>query len=102
MVPLGIPHSQFLGWSHDDQDKALAWRRHHAEHCSSCGTRKADWDEDPDAYIADVEICEGCKRIEQEQSNDVAKAKGAKVGLLPKAVALAKVDEYAEQGGLEK
>lgn len=97
-VPLGIPHSRFLSWSLDDQDKALAFMRYRAEHCPGCGTTRGDWDKDPDAFIADVEICPGCQRIEQENDNAPAKKKGAKVGLLPRAVALAKVEEYAEDG----
>lgn len=37
MVPLGIPHSEFLSWSEDDQDKALAWQAEQADQCPSCG-----------------------------------------------------------------
>jgi hypothetical protein len=31
--PLGIPLSEFLGWSPDDQDAALAWRAHESRRC---------------------------------------------------------------------
>lgn len=97
-VPLGIPHSRFLSWLPDDQDKALAYQRHVNETCTGCGTRRDEWERDPDAFIADVTICPGCERIEQENENGPAKKKGAKVGLLPKDAALAKVEEYAESG----
>jgi hypothetical protein len=73
--------------------------RYRAETCSGCGTRSEEWTADEDAYIADVRICPGCQRIEEERENDMAKAKGAQVGLLPKDVALAKVEQYAEEGG---
>lgn len=94
-VPLGIPHSEFLGWDEDDQDKAVAYGQYQRTKCDGCGTAREDWTH-PDAYIADVEICPGCERLEQERENDVAKARGAKVGLLPRDVALAKIEEYAE------
>lgn len=99
MVPLGIPHSGFLAWSLDDQDKALAYRRWEASKCGGCGTSRDQWEKDRDAFIADVEICPGCERIEQEQDNGPAQRKGAKIALLPKEIALAKVEEYAEEGG---
>jgi hypothetical protein len=101
-VPLGIPHSVFKSWDVDDQDKALAYRYDDALRCRSCGTRADDWDDDPDAFIADVEICKGCERIEEEHENDIAKRRGAKVGLLPKLEALAKVETYAEEGGAKR
>jgi hypothetical protein len=84
-VPLGIPHSRFLSWPPDDQDKALAYMRAKAELCPACGTREAEWQEDFDAYIADVERCKGCERLEMtraevQQAGDVA-GKGIKVVL---------------------
>ena len=91
-VPLGIPHSVFLGWDPDDQDMALAYRRYESLVCS-CGTRQEEWERDSDAYIADVEVCPGCARIEQERGNDVAKVKGARIGLLPREIALRKMEQ---------
>jgi hypothetical protein len=67
--------------------------------CQGCGTSDKDWESDPDAFIADVAVCPGCERLENERDNDVAKRRGAKIGLLPKAAALAKVEQYAETGG---
>lgn len=92
----------FKSWHPDDQDMVLAFRYDQAMRCGTCHTRRDEWDEDKDAYIADVEICPGCERIEEEHENDVAKRRGAKVGLLPKADALAKVMTYAEEGGTKK
>lgn len=72
-VPLGIPHSVFLAWPPDDQDKALAYLRHRAEYCS-CGTRTRDWknlDGSPNyfSFVATSETCLGCEAIEIQQDN---------------------------------
>ena len=92
----------FKRWHPDDQDKVLVYLHDKAMRCGTCGTRKEDWADDPDAFIADVEICPGCERIEEEYDNDIAKRKGAKVGLLPHDEAVAKVMSYAEEGGAKK
>lgn len=86
-VPLGIPHSVFLDWEPDDQDKALALMRDRNTRCG-CGTRASDWKEDPDAYIAWQRHCPGCDRIEQERKNLPDNARGVHVILLPKEEAL--------------
>ena len=92
VVPLGIPHSHFLGgpnrWTDLDQDKALAWQRAQRELCGTCKTRDAEWQKDPDAFIGDIKICPGCERLEQEQDNarNLAR-KGMKIGLVPKELA---------------
>lgn len=44
-------------------------------------------------------MCPGCQRIAEEQRNSVAKRDGARIGLLPRALALQKVMDYAEDGG---
>lgn len=73
-MPLGIPHSIFLGrvpgpnepyWLDDDQDKALAWTRREARRCPKCRTLPEEWERDPDAYLADTHRCLGCERVEQ-------------------------------------
>lgn len=95
-MPLGIPHSRFLAWSEDDQDKALAWKREQALTCSGCGTRKDEWEEDRDAYISVHEVCPGCQRIAEENENVPDQIRGAKVGLLPKAEYFANRGRYEE------
>lgn len=35
-APLGIPHTTFLGWSDDDQAKALAWQTQDDDKCPGC------------------------------------------------------------------
>lgn len=92
-VPLGIPHSEFLSWSSDDQELALSYLRYKASACPGCGTRAEDWARDKDAFITHTEVCPGCERVEQERENDVAKRKGTRISLLPRAVALSKLSE---------
>lgn len=78
-VPLGIPHSLFLGrivrpgrdpqWTDADRGYALAWQRNKAETCK-CGTRAEEWEVDEDAYVSADWTCPGCTRLaEHEQMN---------------------------------
>lgn len=68
---MGIPHSAFLGWDVDDQDKALAWQQVQRTTCSGCGTRPEEWDPtvggDRYAYVADARRCPGCEVLAQAQ-----------------------------------
>ena len=65
-APAGIPHSTFLSWSEEDQDKAIAWQRLLAFRCASCGTFADEWvDErgmrlDPPPFEPVAHICHGC------------------------------------------
>lgn len=68
-VPLGIPHSAFLGWAEDDQDKALAWQREQAQVCKGCGTRDEEWQRNRLAYVGQQRTCLGCMALEQEAEN---------------------------------
>lgn len=93
-MPLGIPHSVFLNWAPDDQDKALAWAKDQASRCPNCGTRQEDWDRDRFAYIAETRQCPGCEVIGQERRNiDQWEQEsgnhhhGVSVVLVPKALA---------------
>ena len=94
-VPKGLPHSYFQGgpskWTQDDRDKALAYEREMHARCSGCGTRPDDWRENPDAYVGDVEICQGCARLEQERQNEVGQQPGAKFRLIPLGIAIRKM-----------
>lgn len=87
-MPLGLPHSTFLGWSDDDQDKALAWQLEQRLCCGRCGTRRDEWDPerggDRNAYVADVTRCSGCEVLDQAQ-RDLATMEdthGVKIGLV--------------------
>lgn len=70
-MPRGIPHSTFLGWDPDDQDKALEWVALERRTCSGCGTRPDEWDPalggDRDAYRAEPRRCAGCEELARAQ-----------------------------------
>lgn len=82
----------FLSWNTEDQDKVLAYQHWVRMACPDCGTREEEWAEDADYFIGDLYHCEGCDRMQQEQSNIPDGAKGVHVRLLPKAVALARIE----------
>jgi hypothetical protein len=69
----GIPHSRFLSWSEQDQDKALLWMIEERSKCPSCGTHHDEWWEavedgkgkeqpkSPPPYVAETRTCLGCE-----------------------------------------
>lgn len=70
-VPLGIPHSEFLAWSEDDQDKAIAWNTAKAQVCDLCGSREAEWIDpetkrilDNPPLVPNTIKCYGCAEID--------------------------------------
>lgn len=79
----------FLSWSPLDQDKALAYERQMRTVCK-CGTRAIEWEENPNAYIGDFWVCEGCARLEMEADNVPEGTKGVHFRLLPEEQAVAK------------
>jgi hypothetical protein len=95
VVPLGIPHSRFLDWSDDDQDKAIAFLRDQRNRCPNCGTREEDWAEDKFAFVGWHDRCLGCEAVEQERKNIPEGALGMRVKLLPREV----VEKYMEDEG---
>lgn len=84
-VPLGIPHSIFLGrvppgpgeplWTHDDRAKALAWQADQAAHCGQCGQRQSDWRDDEGVQLRTppfelVEsVCPSCEWLEMDAAD---------------------------------
>lgn len=72
-VPLGIPHSKFLEWEEDDQDKAVAWTIENRSLCKRCGTKPHEWlDEEgkevvPPPYEATDRRCLGCATLERHR-----------------------------------
>jgi hypothetical protein len=75
--PRALPHSKFLTWHEDDQQKALWWAARQRQTCSGCGTHPDDWDEDVggrrDAYAGEVQTCPGCRerqRVEAQLDQD--------------------------------
>ena len=90
-APKGIPHSRFLDWPPDDQDKALAYQRFVAETCGSCGTRPEEWEADKFAFVGDQVHCSGCAALDQERENVPEGAKGVHVRLVTRAYGEARV-----------
>ncbi len=70
-MPIGLPLSEFLSWSPDDQDLALAFREIEAERCSECGTDPREWltpdgkPAIPPPYEVGTHVCLGCKALAQ-------------------------------------
>lgn len=98
-VPLGIPHSVFLTWSELDQDKAMAYQAEMRTVCKGCGTRKSEWDADPDAYVGDLVTCEGCTRLAEEEDNmpeDKTRRRGMRPRLVTKAFAMFQAQKLAD------
>lgn len=99
-MPLGIPHSKFLSWDEEDQDKALAFLRAKRELCPDCSTRERDWEADRFAFVSNTKRCLGCEAMELERNNIPEDAKGVKVFLEPREVAEAREAEEAEHDGV--
>lgn len=92
-VPLGLPHSEFLSWEEDDQDKAIAYLRDKALACNSCGTRESEWEGDSFAFVVSSRVCKGCELIELERDGEQKHIKGEKIFLVPREVELARIAE---------
>lgn len=91
-MPLGIPHSVFLSWDEDDQDKALAYVKEQESVCDGCGTREEVWRQDRYAYVGWNITCPGCEIIEQENENVGEKSRGVKTMLVPREWALGQME----------
>lgn len=78
----GIPHSVFLEWDPDDQDKALGFEKEQSKACSGCGTRKEEWDLDRFAFVADSWTCPGCEVLAQARDDIPEGRQGVKVFLV--------------------
>ena len=68
-----IRHSEFLKWSADDRDKAIAQHVRSRTACDRCGTRAEEWDEERGghrrAYYAVETRCLGCEQIEAKRDS---------------------------------
>lgn len=109
--PHGIPHSQFLKWHQDDQDKALAWIIDKSRRCQNCGTYPEDWvDEDnvplePPPMFARSRRCHGCATIAREEETirkfaeqDLADTKGLVIVLDSEPPAEENFDDFEDDG----
>lgn len=103
--PLGIPHSTFLGWSEDDQQKALWWKARNRQVCAGCGTHPDDWNEDlggsRNAYVPEEVTCPGCRaragaeeQLQAERKNNPTGKHGTYIVLVRPSH-----DEHDQHGG---
>lgn len=81
-VDKGIPHSEFLSWSHEDRAKVVAWISEQALSCVSCGTSEWEWEQNPHAYEPTENFCKGCY-LKAIASEDSGKLPGTTVVLSP-------------------
>lgn len=100
-VPLGIPHSQFLAWSADDQDKAIAYTVRQRARCPSCGTNPDEWVTAggdpviPPPYEPTTHVCMGCADKERyDKSMQDEPVKGGYTVLVPSNWAEYDEDEF--------
>lgn len=85
--PRALPHSQFLSWPEDDQDKALAWMIDKQDTCRNCGSYPDEWVEQdengrffkvqPPPMYARTHSCEGCATIEHAEKGIRASNNGS-------------------------
>lgn len=81
-VEAGIPHSEFLSWSSDDQSKAIAYILYKRSLCQKCGTNPQDWlDEEgkplePPPYTVVTVKCHGCATLEEANAEIPKESKG--------------------------
>lgn len=92
----GIPHSDFLGWDQDDQDKALGFEREQAKVCPGCGTHSEVWEKDKFAYAPNSWQCPGCELLERERETIPEQARGVKVYLEPTWVQAKRFEQSGE------
>ena len=79
----GLPHSKFLSWPVDDQQKVIATLLEERSKCSSCGTAEWEWEEDSSAYTPARHMCRGCQLLDAAQE-ETETAPGAKMVLMPR------------------
>jgi len=90
--PKGIPLSEFLSWSVDDQDAALSWQQRENRRCPGCGTHPGDWNETEGgsryAWHGEILSCPGCAEQQRMQESPQMKdplLRGMHVHLRPGA-----------------
>jgi hypothetical protein len=66
---MGIPHSQFMSWDVDDQEKALQYDAWIGMLCPGCSTHPEMWERDQYALVGDTHMCHGCREIENARQD---------------------------------
>jgi hypothetical protein len=83
--PRGIPLSEFLAWSVDDQEAALAWMVEESGRCGGCGTHEWQWEADWDYAQAEGYVCPGCQKLATVRKNQKTEIPGMHFRLVTKA-----------------
>lgn len=61
-----IPHSEFLSWAVEDQEKALGHFVYEGQRCGNCGIHPDDWpDPDEPVFEATTRVCPGCAELDR-------------------------------------
>lgn len=47
----------------------VVWQQEQRLKCSDCGTAPWEWEDDPEAWHADHDTCEGCRRLQVHARN---------------------------------
>lgn len=73
-VDHAIPHSTFLSWPEEDQDKVIEYLVYEGRRCHRCGTFPDDWIDpvtkrpiDPPPHVVDSTRCHGCAALDNMQ-----------------------------------
>lgn len=67
--------------------------------CNGCGTRKEEWERNPDAYVGDFHTCEGCARLEEERDNVPEGTKGVHYRLVDPDTAQERAEAMGDMTG---
>jgi hypothetical protein len=81
----GIPHSQFLSWPLEDRAKMLAFMADKGTACNLCGSSRWEWENNPYAYEAAVDVCPGCAK--KDEAREEKMPAGGTMILVPPAAA---------------
>lgn len=49
----------------EDRTVAMVWQSMQRHKCGRCGTWDWEWQENPQAWVADFWVCEGCKQVDE-------------------------------------
>lgn len=86
----GIAFSRYLrDWSLEDRSIVVAVQMAKAEECGGCGLTTAEFDENPDAYVAMQVTCPWCAMKDRAKAADDTDTTlpGATIRLLPAKLA---------------
>jgi hypothetical protein len=54
-------------WLPEDRDVVSVWQAHQNK-CPTCGTWDWEWQENPEAWVADLWRCPGCEQVDEQHT----------------------------------